>query len=215
MPEYFKEEITSARLVSNPGCFSTGALLGMLPLDDLLHDIDSAPIIDAKSGASGAGGRTEDDGIQFISVNENFKAYKIFFHQHQPEIQQYLTELSSYNKERSGEIIFTPHLLPVNRGILSTIYLRFNRAINSSEIRNRFSKFASSNEFIHFLDQGNFPDLRMTQNSNRIMIGVESDDSNKNWIIITSLDNLVKGASGQAIQNMNLMFGFDEKMGLI
>ena len=129
LPEYFKDKIASARLVANPGCFPTGALLGMLPLNDLLHDIDIAPVIDAKSGVSGAGGRTEDDTTKFISVNENFKAYKIFSHQHQPEIQQYLTELSPYNKERNGEIIFTPHLLPMNRGILSTIYIRFNRAV--------------------------------------------------------------------------------------
>ena len=116
-------------------------MLGILPLADLLSNLDRPPIIDAKSGVSGAGGRVEDDTTNFVSVNENFKAYKVFAHQHQPEIQQYLTDLSPFSKEKSGEVIFTPHLLPVNRGILSTIYLHFPIAIPVDEIRNRFSKF--------------------------------------------------------------------------
>ena len=215
LPEFFKEKISTARLIANPGCYSTGALLGILPLADLLADLDRAPIIDAKSGVSGAGGRVEGDTTNYVSVNENFKAYKVFAHQHQPEIQQYLADLSPYNTGENGEVIFTPHLLPLNRGILSTIYLHFPEAKPVAEIRNRFSKFASEQKFVHFMDEGSLPDLKVTQNSNRVMIGVESDESGQNWVVVTSIDNLVKGASGQAIQNMNLMFGLDEGMGLL
>ena len=215
LPEFFKEKISTAKLVANPGCYATGALLGLLPLGKLLGSLDRAPIIDAKSGVSGAGGRVEGDMTNYVSVNENFKAYKIFAHQHQPEIQQYLTDLSPYKAEESGDVIFTPHLLPVNRGILSTIYLHFPEAIPVAEIRSRFLKFADEQKFVHFMDEGSIPDLKVTLNSNRVMIGTESDDSGKNWVVVSSLDNLVKGASGQAIQNMNLMFGLDEGMGLL
>ena len=215
LPEFFKEKISTARLVANPGCYATGALLGLLPLGELLGSLDRAPIIDAKSGVSGAGGRVEGDMTNYVSVNENFKAYKVFAHQHQPEIQQYLTDLSPYKAEESGDVIFTPHLLPVNRGILSTIYLHFPEAIPVAEIRSRFLKFADEQKFVHFMDEGSLPDLKVTLNSNRVMIGTESDDSGQNWVVVSSLDNLVKGASGQAIQNMNLMFGLDEGMGLL
>ena len=215
LPEFFKEKISTAKLVANPGCYATGALLGLLPLGKLLGSLDRAPIIDAKSGVSGAGGRVEGDMTNYVSVNENFKAYKIFAHQHQPEIQQYLTDLSPYKAEESGDVIFTPHLLPVNRGILSTIYLHFAEAIPVADIRSRFLEFVNEQKFVHFMDEGSLPDLKMTLNSNRVMIGTESDDSGQNWVVVSSLDNLVKGASGQAIQNMNLMFGLDEGMGLL
>ena len=214
LPEYFKEKISKARLVANPGCYSTSALLGILPLAELITKLDCAPIIDSKSGVSGAGGRIEDDTVNYISVNENFRAYKLFSHQHQPEIQQYLSELSPYSINKIGEVIFTPHLLPVNRGILSNIYLHFSESIAASEIRARFEEFSQKNKFIHLLEEGTFPELKMTRNSNFCMIGIASDESKKNWIVITSIDNLVKGASGQAIQNMNLMFGIDENLGL-
>jgi len=214
LPEYFKEKITKARLIANPGCYSTGALLGLLPLGDLLKKLDYPPIIDAKSGVSGAGGRVEDDTVNFVGVNENFKAYKVFSHQHQPEIQQYLTELAPYSNLVKEEVIFTPHLLPVSRGIFSTIYLHFSEPILEEEIHRRFKNFSKIQKFVHFMDKGLLPDLKMTLNSNFCFIGTESDDSLKNWVIVTCLDNLVKGASGQAIQNMNLMFGLEEDMGL-
>ncbi|MBC8258420.1 MAG: N-acetyl-gamma-glutamyl-phosphate reductase [SAR324 cluster bacterium] len=215
LPEFFREKISAAKMVANPGCYATGALLGLLPLGELLGDLDRPPIIDAKSGVSGAGGRVEDDVTNYVSVNENFKAYKTFSHQHQPEIQQYLEDLSLYRSANTGEVVFTPHLLPLNRGILSTIYLHFKKVVSPGEIRGRFSEFAESQEFIHFLGAGVLPDLKMSVNSNRCMIGTDSDQTGKNWVIITSIDNLVKGASGQAIQNMNLMFGLNETQGLL
>ena len=215
LPEYFSEQISAARLVANPGCYATGALLGILPLGELLGELDRPPIIDAKSGVSGAGGRVEDDTTNYVSVNENFKAYKVFSHQHQPEIQQYLQDLSPYCEDATGEVIFTPHLLPVDRGILSTIYLHFRKPIASKEIQELFSKFAEEQEFVHYLGKGHLPDLKMSVHSNRCVIGAETDQSEQNWIIVSSIDNLIKGASGQAIQNMNLMFGLGEAAGLL
>ena len=214
LPEFFKQQIKGARLVANPGCYSTCALLGILPLAELLGDIDQSLVIDAKSGVSGAGGRVEDDSTNYFSVNENFKAYKVLSHQHQPEIQQYLNELSSYNSDINGDVIFTPHLLPVNRGILSTIYVHFQESVDRDKVLKRFSEFAEKQKFVEFMGKGNFPDLNMTSHTNRCMIGVECDQSKQNWVIVSSLDNLIKGAAGQAIQNMNIMFGFEEGLGI-
>ena len=156
----------------------------------------------------------DNDTVDYVKVNENFKAYRVFNHQHQPEIQQYLSELSNYSKDDIGEVIFTPHLLPIDRGILSTIYLHFSTPIPPSEIEKRFSSFANKQNFVLFLGDNRLPDIKMTQKSNKIVIGAISDYTNQNWVIITSLDNLRKGASGQAIQNMNLMFGLEENLGL-
>ena len=178
------------------------------------QELDQPPLIDAKSGVSGAGGRVEDDSMNYVSVNENFKAYKVFSHQHQPEIQQYLCELSTYRSEKNGEVIFTPHLLPVNRGILSTIYIHFQEAVDREHIVEKFSEFADKQKFVKFLGMSHFPDIKMTSHTNRCMIGIESDQSGQNLVIVSSLDNLIKGAAGQAIQNMNIMFGFDESLGL-
>ena len=215
LPEYFKDKIERAHLIANPGCYSTSALLGLIPLADLMFKLASPIVIDSKSGVSGAGGRVENDTVNYISVNENFRAYKAFCHQHQPEIQQYLSEIANCDSEKIGEIIFTPYLLPVNRGILSTIYLHFNEPVLESDIRERFSNFSKNNEFVNFLGMGVLPDLKMTLNSNYCMVGAASDESRKHWMIVTSLDNLVKGASGQAIQNMNLMFGLEQSLGLL
>ena len=214
LPEFFSKQISRARLVANPGCFSTCALLGILPLAEMLGELDQSPVIDAKSGVSGAGGRVEDDSTNYVSVNENFKAYKVLSHQHQPEIQQYLNELSSYNSDINGEIIFTPHLLPVNRGILSTIYIHFPKAVDGGQIIQKFVEFADKQKFVEFMGISHFPDIKITSHTNRCMIGIECDHSGQNWVIVSSLDNLIKGAAGQAIQNMNIMFGLEESLGL-
>ncbi|MGK5090712.1 N-acetyl-gamma-glutamyl-phosphate reductase [Deltaproteobacteria bacterium TL4] len=213
LPEFFKDSIQSAQLIANPGCYPTGALLGLLPFGELLGDLASVPIIDAKSGVSGAGGRVESDEMSYVGVNENFKAYKVFAHQHQPEIQAYLEVLTPYDKRQLGEMIFTPHLLPLDRGILSTIYLNFNKPVSRAQVDQCFNRLAQ-NPFVEYLPKGQLPDLQMVQNTNFCRIGAESSESQKQWIIITAIDNLVKGASGQAIQNMNLMLGFDEDLAL-
>ena len=124
LPEAFRQDVAKARLVANPGCYPTGALLGLLPLRERLDGLASAPIIDAKTGVSGAGGRVEDDSTAFMEVNENFTPYKVFGHQHTPEIQEYLNHLTTYAPERHGAVMFTPHLLPIARGILSTMLPR-------------------------------------------------------------------------------------------
>jgi len=210
LPEYFADQISDARLIANPGCYPTGALLGLLPFGEALGNLQGAPIIDAKSGASGAGGRTEDDSTLYIGVNENFRAYKIFGHQHQPEIQYYLQNLTPC----SQNIIFTPHLLPVNRGILSTMYLSFKTALEPAQVRHGFECFAQSSSFVQLLPQGAFPDLKTVVHSNRCAVGLAHDESCTNWIVVTAIDNLLKGASGQAIQNMNLMLGLEDSTGL-
>jgi N-acetyl-gamma-glutamyl-phosphate reductase len=215
LPEYFRERIPNARVIANPGCYPTGVLLGLLPFGELLSGLVNSPIIDAKSGVSGAGGRVEDDATNYMEVNENFKAYKVFGHQHQPEIQQYLTDLTSYPADELGEVIFTPHLLPVNRGILSTIYLRFQNPLDAEQVQVGFQEFAAQNAFVHLLPEGQLPDLKASIHSNRCVIGLSCDASRRNWIVVTSIDNLVKGASGQAIQNLNLMFGLPETAGLV
>ena len=214
LPEFFRKKISGARLVANPGCYSTCALLSILPLAELLCDIDPPLVIDAKSGVSGAGGRVEDDSLNYVSINENFKAYKVLNHQHQPEIQQYLNELSPFSSDINGEIIFTPHLIPVNRGILSTIYIHFQAPVDKHKVLQRFAEFANKQKFVEFMGKSNFPDIKMTSHTNRCMIGVECDQSSQNWIIVSSIDNLIKGAAGQAIQNMNIMFGLQESLGL-
>ncbi|MBQ32924.1 MAG: N-acetyl-gamma-glutamyl-phosphate reductase [Deltaproteobacteria bacterium] len=215
LPECFRERIPKARVVANPGCYPTGALLGLLPFGELLGGLASSPIIDAKSGVSGAGGRVEDDATNYMEVNENFKAYKVFSHQHQPEVQQCLADLTSYPADELGEVIFTPHLLPVNRGILSTIYLRFQNPLDAEQVQVGFQEFAAQNAFVHLLPEGQLPDLKASIHSNRCVIGLSCDASRRNWIVVTSIDNLVKGASGQAIQNLNLMFGLPETAGLV
>ena len=214
LPEFFSQQIKRARIVANPGCYSTSALLGLLPLAELLGELDQPPIIDAKSGVSGAGGRTEDESMNYVSINENFKAYKIFSHQHQPEIQQYLNDLSTYSSKNNGNVIFTPHLLPVNRGILSTIYIHFQRSVDRDYVVSKYSEFADRQKFVEFMGKSHFPDIKMTSHTNNCMIGIESDQSGQNLVIVSSLDNLIKGAAGQAIQNMNIMFGLEEGLGL-
>ncbi len=214
LPEYFRDSLKNASIVANPGCYPTGALLGILPFGNLLKKLNGTLVIDAKSGVSGAGGRVEDDTTNYVEVNENFRAYKAFSHQHQPEIKQLLEDLTPFDSTKQGEPVFTPYLLPLNRGILTGIYLQFSQSVSEQEVRSRFEAFAVGNPFIRIMSEGNLPDLRSTVNSNRCAIGWASDESGCNWLVQTSIDNLVKGASGQAIQNMNLMFGLPETTGL-
>ncbi len=215
LPEAFRAQIPAARLVANPGCYPTGALLGLLPLGELLGTLASPPVIDAKSGVSGAGGRVEDDSTNFMEVNENFKAYKVFSHQHTPEIEQYLAQCSPYDPALQGAVVFTPHLLPISRGILSTIYLRFAEPVPPAELRRRFERFAAAEPFVTLLPEGQGAELKMANGSNDCVLSLHADDSGRNWVIVTAIDNLLKGAAGQAVQNLNLMFGCEETAGLV
>jgi len=206
--------LPGARLVANPGCYPTGALLGLLPLGELAADLAMPPVIDAKSGVSGAGGRVEDDSTNFMEVNENFKAYKIFGHQHLPEISQYLQAHTAFDEATQGAVVFTPHLLPIARGILSTIYLRFKQPVSPAEMRALYSRYAEGKPFVTLLPEGRGAELKMANNTNQCVVSLHPDETGQNWVVITAIDNLLKGASGQAVQNMNLMFGMDETAGL-
>jgi N-acetyl-gamma-glutamyl-phosphate reductase len=215
LPEAFREVIRKARLVANPGCYPTGALLGLLPFGDDLAQLAAPPVVDAKSGVSGAGGRVEDDSTNFMEVHDNFKAYKIFSHQHLPEIQHYLEQSTAYRAGKQGAVVFTPHLLPVGRGILTAIVLRFKQPLDPAGLRQRFAGFAAREPFVTLLPEGESPDLKMVRYRNECVVSLHHDDSAETWIVLTAIDNLVKGASGQAVQNLNLMYGWDETSGLV
>jgi N-acetyl-gamma-glutamyl-phosphate reductase len=215
LPEAYRELIRAAPLIANPGCYPTGALLGLLPLGELAGWLLFPPIIDAKSGVSGAGGRVEDESTSFMAVTDNFKAYKVFSHQHQPEIEQVLEEGTPYRVAKQGAVIFTPHLLPIARGIFSTIYLGFDRPVPRGEMWTAFADFAAREPFVKLLPDSKMAELTMVQGNNDCVISLHPDETGKNWIVCTVIDNLVKGASGQAVQNMNLMFGLEETAGLV
>jgi N-acetyl-gamma-glutamyl-phosphate reductase len=215
LPEAYREVIRKARLVANPGCYPTGALLGLLPFGEHLGQLAAPPIIDAKSGVTGAGGRVEDDSTNFMEVHDNFKAYKIFGHQHLPEIQHHLEQSTPYKAAKQGAVVFTPHLLPVARGILTSIVLRFKKPLDAAAIRQRFSDFAAREPFVTLLPAGESPDLKMVRYRNECVVSLHHDTSAETWIVMTAIDNIVKGASGQAVQNLNLMYGWDETAGLV
>lgn len=209
LPELYRERIRSARLVANPGCYPTGAILGLAPaLREQVIDPDSI-IVDAKSGVSGAG-REPQLGSLFCEVEEGFKAYKVSEHRHAPEIEQELSVLAG----REVRISFTPHLLPINRGILSTIYATLRRGVTAAELLDLYRSFYRGEKFVRVYREGAFPNVSAVRGANFCDIGISVEKRTNRVIIITAIDNLVKGASGQAVQNMNLMCGLDETRGL-
>jgi len=214
LPELHRTAIQSARLVANPGCYPTGALLGLLPLMAKSWIDPGGIIIDAKSGVSGAG-RSPGRAYHFPEVNESVTAYSIGRHRHLPEIEQELSGLA----RKKISVTFTPHLLPVNRGILSTIYTRPNKAIGTEEAVALFSDYYKKEPFVHVLPAGELPNTRNVQGANDCHIGLavdgHADSKHPALVIVTAIDNLVKGAAGQAIQNMNLMMGYEETLGLM
>ncbi len=206
LPEYYREQIRNACLIANPGCYPTGAILGISPLLKAgLIEPDSV-IVDAKSGVSGAGRKLVPT-TQYCEANENFSAYKVNAHQHMPEIEQILSDIA---REKIG-MTFVPHLLPVNRGILSTIYLKLKKGVGANRVAETFEAFSAREPFVRFLGAGKFPCLKNVQHTNFCDIGVKTDEGSNQVIVITAIDNLMKGASSQAIQNMNIRFGFDER----
>lgn len=208
IPEIFRDKIKDSDFVSNPGCYATSGLVPIYMLGNLRERISGAIVIDSKSGVSGAGGRTEDIGFTFTNTYENFRAYKILSHQHTPEIEEY----AGYAMEKTlPKIVFTPHLLPVYRGILSTFVIQFDKPISNDEVTEQFSRFASE-PFIRILKKPEEIELKNIQNSNFLDISFKVEENI--LVIVSALDNLVKGAAGQALQNINLMLGFSEKAGL-
>ena len=211
LPELFRDEIPSARVVGNPGCYPTSVILPLapiLPLDLIVPE--TTIVVDAKSGTSGAG-RSLDLGSLYCEVNENFKPYKVGKHRHQPEMIEQL-------KRASGvvpQLLFVPHLLPVNRGILSSIYLPLSRPVAAAEIEEALEHAYGDETFVRLLPAGSLPTLNAVRGSNYCDIGYVLDTDQRNLILFSAIDNLVKGAAGQAVQNMNLMLGLPEETGLL
>ncbi|HNR65529.1 MAG TPA: N-acetyl-gamma-glutamyl-phosphate reductase [Atribacterota bacterium] len=227
LPELYKEDIKKATLVANPGCYPTSAILGMAPLlARRLVEADNI-IIDAKSGTSGAG-RKLSLGLHFSECNESFKAYKTTMHNHIPEIEQELSllynpdsgkdegEKNKYGKKNKEIIVsFTPHLLPLSRGILSTCYLNLIEDCNEQDIVTLYQNFYQDAPFVRIFEPPNLPEIRFAQLTNYCDIGFTIDKRVGKIKVISVIDNLTKGASGQAVQNMNIMFNLPETMGLL
>lgn len=209
LPELNREKIKSARIVANPGCYATSIELALIPLIKSGVVDHSNIIADAKSGVSGAG-RKADIGVSFSEVSENFKAYGVSGHRHHPEIEEVLTGVS-----QSGPVNlqFTPHLLPQIRGILATVYARLENS--DRDVRSIFSEAYENEPFVEVLPEGEFPDTKSTRGTNSCKLGLHIDVDFGRVVIISALDNLVKGAAGQAVQNMNIMMGLDEQTGLL
>lgn len=207
--EINREDIKKARLVANPGCYTTCSILSLYPLvkEGL---IDPATIIiDAKSGTSGAGRGAKLDNL-FCEVNENIKAYGVAGHRHTPEIEEQL----SYACHQPVTINFTPHLVPMNRGILVTAYASLKPGVTAGEVRAVYKKYYDHEKFVRVLDEGECPETKWVEGSNYVDVNFTIDPRTDRIIMMGALDNLVKGAAGQAVQNMNLLFGFAEDEGL-
>lgn len=205
LTEIFPDKIKKANLIANPGCYSTCVILGCAPL---LNDIKSEIFIDAISGVSGAGLKPNDRNLA-INVLENVYYYKVGCHQHLPEMKTVLKTLSNKN----FNIIFVPKVCSFKYGITTTIFLKLQKKLNKKEIFNRFSNYYKNSNFIKLLPYGKIPQIKEVAGTNFCEIGFVN--TNSYLIIITALDNLIKGAAGQAIQNMNLMFGLKETEGLL
>ena len=207
--ELYREKIAGRRLVANPGCYTTCSILSLYPLlKNGLVDAGSI-VIDAKSGVTGAG-RGVNLSVHFDEVNESVKAYKVASHRHTPEIEEQLSIAAG----REVVVSFTPHLIPMNRGILATCYASLKPGVTEERIRDAYRDSYGGEFFIRLAKPGVNPETKWVKGSNFVDIGLTVDKRTNRVVIVGALDNLVKGAAGQAVQNMNLMFGFDEKTGL-
>ena len=210
LPEIRREQIASARLVANPGCYPTSIILGLAPL---LRNgmIDLSTIIaDSKSGVSGAGRSAKVDSL-YCEVNEGFRAYGVGgVHRHVPEIEQEISLLAG----QPVPLTFTPHLVPMDRGILSTIYATPTTAMSPAELMALYREFYQGEAFVRVLPEGQFPATTYVRGSNFCDIGMTVDRRTGRLVVVTAIDNLVKGAAGQAIQNMNILSGLPENLGL-
>ncbi len=206
LSEWNRKLVKNANLVANPGCYPTGSILGIMPLIKNNVTIDGTIIIDAKSGVTGAG-RKASKALLHGEIQENFKAYKVLKHQHEPEI--------SVGAGINNDIAFVPHLLPVRRGILSTIYCKLSKAATVDKIHDIFASSYANERFVKVLPIGEFPELQYVRGTNQCHIGFQIDEKKHLLVVVTAIDNLLKGAAGQAVQNMNIMANFDEGEGLV
>ena len=209
LPELKKKAVAAGPLIANPGCYPTSIILALAPLMDNSLIEDNSLIVDAKSGVSGAG-RVPKQAFHFPDCTENFKAYRVASHQHTPEIEQELSQLGG----SETIITFTPHLVPMIRGILSTIYLNLTALKSEQELRALYSNYYGQCPFVRIMDEKSLPETRFVRGSNFIDIGLKIDQRTGRLIVISAIDNLVKGAAGQAVQNMNIMLGYQENVGL-
>ena len=207
LPELYFEKVRTANLVANPGCYPTGAILAAAPLLTGKTVNKTNIIIDAKSGVTGAG-KKPTEATHFPECNEDISAYKILSHQHTPEINQVFSRLSG----SKIEVAFTPHLLPIDRGILTTVYFELKSPVSQVKIRHCYLTAYRMAPFVRVLKDGMSVKVKNVNFTNLCDIGIYSEG--KRLVVISAIDNLVKGASGQAVQNMNIMFGIDETCGL-
>jgi N-acetyl-gamma-glutamyl-phosphate reductase len=209
LPELYRTKISQANFIANPGCYPTAAILGLAPLTATRRDIVTI-VIDAKSGVSGAGRKAVLPLLQ-TEVSENFKAYKVLSHQHSPEIDQTLSVLSGKNMHAH----FVAHLLPINRGILNTMYVQVKHPVELAKVHELFLKFYKTEPFVRVHPLNSQPEIKNVAHTNFCDIGL-AVSADRHMIVVTSvIDNLVKGAAGQAVQNMNIMCDFNEIEGLI
>jgi len=208
LPEFYRDQIPAATLVSNPGCYPTAANLAIRPLiASGIADRRAGIICDAKSGVSGAG-RKPSLKTSFCEVTGNFSAYSILDHRHVPEV------LMNSGLEES-EFSFTAHLIPVDRGILETVYFRAAKAVSAADVVAAYEQAYAGETFVRIYDPGKVPDLHAVAHTNFCDIGVKMDTATGRGVVVSVIDNLVKGAAGQAVQNMNLIMGYPETEGLL
>ncbi len=209
LPELHRDQICKSRLVANPGCYPTSIILGVAPLlEKGLVDPETL-IADSKSGTSGAG-RSAQTGTLYCEVADGFRAYKVGEHRHTPEIEQEISLLCG----KQVTISFTPHLVPMSRGILSTVYAKAVKSLDGEDIRKIYADFYRDEPFVRLCPPGAYPATQYVRGSNFCDIGFKYDRRTGRIIILSAIDNLVKGAAGQAVQNMNLICGFPEELGL-
>ena len=207
LPELYADKIASSRLIANPGCYATSVILALRPLAEAgLIAANSGVVCDCKSGASRAGKDPRRD-LHFVEVDENFKAYNLFSHRHTPEILEH----TGLPEDR---LIFSTHLLPLARGILSTIYVTLGSSHSAEEIETIFRKFYTGRPMVRIWTAGSLPELQHVAHTNFCDIGFSLDKSGKRLIVVSCLDNLGKGAAGQAVQNFNLTLGIEEQTAL-
>ncbi len=216
LPEVNREKLAKALVVGNPGCYPTTAILGLKPVIEAQNKqaerlVESRIVIDAKSGVSGAG-RQAKLALNYAETTDNFKAYSVEGHRHLPEIEQGVAQL--LDSQFTHRIRFLPHLVPMIRGMLSSIHMELTDAGAAIDWQKVFEKCYESEVFIDVMPQGVYPDTRSVRASNRLRMAVHQDNERAELTVIVVQDNLVKGAAGQAVQNMNVMFGFEETMGL-
>ena len=209
LPEIYLDDIQKAFLVGNPGCYPTSVLLPLLPLIKApFVDADSI-VADSKSGTSGAG-RSVSLATHFCEVNEGFKAYKVAEHRHNPEMDEVLSLFAG----RTIHLTFTPHLVPMTRGMLTTIYVGLKEDVSTRDVVSYLDSFYADKPFVRICPRGRFPNTMYVRGTNYCDIGFQVAEQTKRLVLISAIDNLVKGASGQAVQNMNIMLGLPETAGL-